>query len=343
MPTSIKQIRKDNQEIVETTVDVKVYKKIKNDFYIVVDETGHVLLETSQELQENIVYKLLKPRFENHMIQANPKLKILKTKGQLEGKKLTEAEVKKYEAMVSSLIPNPNLKNNRNLNNFTKCEALNENEKIEMLTLLIVSKSRDIEGKYGKYQIVTAKDCEGKKNSLNIYHDKTRIVQPEKLLTFTTLKKTLYIPNDSDFHRLATVWNTRIFEAKETEQTEFKDVFMGDEKCKVLVLGYDDMNVYESCKQCCSKLIEDFCKKCQKDVKDQKANDFYVTLYVQDIQSEEKIIDLFAFKKDLQMKCGESKDFEKELEQLSGQVLMVEFNKPERDEKFKLVKIYKNE
>ena len=44
MPTSIKQIRKDNQEIVETTVDVKVYKKIKNDFYIVVDETGHVLL-----------------------------------------------------------------------------------------------------------------------------------------------------------------------------------------------------------------------------------------------------------------------------------------------------------
>ena len=61
MPTSIKQIRKDNQEIVETTVDVKVYKKIKNDFYIVVDETGHVLLETSQELQENIVYKLLKP------------------------------------------------------------------------------------------------------------------------------------------------------------------------------------------------------------------------------------------------------------------------------------------
>ena len=37
MPTSIKQIRKDNQEIVETTVDVKVYTKIKNDFYIVVD------------------------------------------------------------------------------------------------------------------------------------------------------------------------------------------------------------------------------------------------------------------------------------------------------------------
>ena len=246
MPTSIKQIRKENQEIIETTLDVKVYKKINDNFYIVFDESGHALLESNQVLSDNIVYKLLKPKYRNNALQANPKLRILKTKGNLEGKPLTKTEVKQYEETVSAFLPKQDVKQKLKLNNFTKCEALSDNDKIEMITLLIISKSRDIEGKYGNYHIVTAKDCDGKKNSLNIYHDKTKIVEAQKLLTFTTLKKTPYKPTDSDFHRLATIWNTRIFEAKETEKNEFKDILMGDEKCTVLILGYDNLNVYEN-------------------------------------------------------------------------------------------------
>ena len=86
-------------------------------------------------------------------------------------------------------------------------------------------------------EIVTAKDCEGKKNSLNIYHDKSKVVQAQKLLTFTTLKRTPYKSNDGEFHRLATKWNTRIFKAKEPEKNEFKDVLIVDEKCTVLIKG----------------------------------------------------------------------------------------------------------
>lgn len=342
MPTSIKQIRKENQEIIESTLDIKVYKKINENFYIVVDENAHALLESSQELLENIVYKLLKPKFVNSILYANPKLKILKTKLKLEGKSLTKNEVKQYEETVTSFAPKQDIKQKKNLNNFSKCEALNENDKIDMLTVLIISKSRDIEGKFGNYNIVTAKDCEGKKNSLNIYHDKAKIVQPQKLLTFTTLKKTPYKPDDVEFHRLATIWNTRIFEAKETEKIEFKDILMGDEKCTVVVLGFDDMNVYESCQQCYSKLLEEFCKKCQKHVEGKKTNDFYVTLYAQDVQNEAKIIDLFAFKKDLQIMNGETEDFDKKLEEISGQTFTIEYNKPEGNEKCKLVKLYKN-
>ena len=118
---------------------------------------------------------------------------------------------------------------------------------------------------------------------------------------------------------------------------------MGDEKCTVLILGYDNMNVYESCQKCSSKLLEEFCKKCQKDVAGKKTNDFYVTLYAQDIQSEETIMDLFAQKKDLQIRNGEAEDFEKNLDELTGQTLIIEYNKPEENEKFKLVKVYKNE
>ena len=74
----------------------------------------------------------------------------------------------------------------------------------------------------------------------------------------------------------------------------------------------------------------------------QKSNDFYVTLYIQDIEKEENIIDLFAFKKDLLIKSKEAaQDFEKDLDELTGQTLTIEYNKPEGNEKFKLVKIEK--
>ena len=55
MPNTIQQIKKDNTEKIETTLDVKIYRKISENLYIVVDNTAHALLETSQKLQENIV------------------------------------------------------------------------------------------------------------------------------------------------------------------------------------------------------------------------------------------------------------------------------------------------
>ena len=49
------------------------------------------------------------------------------------------------------------------------------------------------------------------------------------------------------------------------------------------------------------------------------------------IQSEEKIMDLFAFKKDLQIKSEEDADFEKTLEELTGKTVIIEYNNPEGD------------
>lgn len=344
MPNTIQQIKKDNTEKIETTLDVKIYRKISENLYIVVDNTAHALLETSQELQENIVYKLLKPQFLAGKFKANPKLKILRTKLTMDGKKMTQADLKQYEGLTSSLSENQQKKKNKN--NFTQCEAQNGPEKIEMLTLLIISKSRDIDGQYGKYNIITAKDCEGIKNSLNIYHDKANIVQPEKILTFTILKKTSFKTIDTDFHRLATVWNTRIFEAKEHDQLEFKDVLLGDEKFDGIILGYDDLNIYESCIKCLTKLNDDFCKRCNRKVDDQKSNDFYVTLYAQNINDEEQIMDIFAFRRDLSINNEKHEEFEKILDEMTAKSYTIEYNKPRNDkegndQKHKLVKIEK--
>ena len=188
---------------------------------------------------------------------------------------------------------------------------------------------------------MTAKDCNGHKNSINIYHDKTKIVNVEKLLTFTALKKTPYKHDNADYHRLATVWNTRIFEAKETN--EFEDVLLGDEKCIGIVLGYQDLTTYESCMKCSSKLAEDFCRKCQKHVEGKKVNDFYVKVYVQDKHDEENIMELFAFKKDLRIQSDTNEEFEKILDDLTDKTHIIEYNKDEDNGKMKLVKLKRKE
>ena len=341
MPHTIQQIQKEKKEIIESMLDVKVFKKICDNAYIVYDATAHALLETSQELKEGMVYKLLKPKFINKIFEANPKLKILKSNVKLDTRTFTKLEMKHYEGSAEVLNQNLNTGNKGDMNNFTKCEALNENNKIEMLTVLIVSKSRYIEGQYGKYNIVTAKDCESNKNSINIYHDKSRMVEAEKMLTFTTLKKTTYKQVDGDYHRLATMWSTRIFEAKEKDKLEFKDVLLGDEKITGKVLGYDDLSIYESCKKCLSKVVDGICRKCQRNVEEKKTNDFYVTLFVQDIKDENNIMSLFAFKKDLNIVSEETEEFEKILDEVTDKTYVIEFNKPEGDEKIKLVKIQK--
>ena len=117
---------------------------------------------------------------------------------------------------------------------------------------------------------------------------------------------------------------------------------MGDEQVKGNILGFESFCSYDSCKTCFSKLDENFCKKCQKDVEDGKKKDFYVTLYVQDAQNEENIMDIFAFKKDLDINANEDELVEKHLDDLVGKTFMIEYNKPEGEGRFKLVKLHKN-
>ena len=338
MPSTIKKIQAENKDSIDDIINIKVVKKLANDNFVIADETGHSLLRTSQDLEENCVYKLLKPMYINKMLEANPKLKLLKSKTKLTAQKITTEDMKKYEAEVG-VNKIEKSKTKLDLNNFTKCEELGPNEKTEMLTVLIVSKSGDIAGSYGKYNIVSAKDCNNAKSSIAIYHDKSKIVTVGKLLTFTTLKKTAYKPDGSAYHRLATMWSSRIFEAKEKDA--FKNVLMGDEMVTGIILGHEGMTSYESCKKCFTKLADDFCRKCQKDV-DEKENNFYVNLYIQNTDSEEDILELFAFKANLEIEGESNDDFTKALDDLTDTVQRIEYNTSDDFGKKKMVKIHRS-
>ena len=337
MPSNIKKIQDENKESVEDIINIKVVKKLADDKFVVADETGHSLLRTSQDLEENCVYKLLKPKYISQMLEANPKLKLLKSKQKLTAKKIPTEDMKKYEAEVG-VKATDNQKTKLDMNNFTKCEELAPNEKTEMLTVLIVSKSGDIAGSYGKYNIVSAKDCNNAKNSIAIYHDRSNVVTVGKLLTFTSLKKTAYKPDGAAFHRLATMGSSRIFEPK--EKNAFKDVFMGDEMVTGVILGHEGLTCYESCKNCSTKLTDEFCRKCKKDV-DEKVNNFYVNLYVQNTDGEENILEIFAFKTNLEIEGESNEDFNKALDDLTDTVQKIEYNTSDDFGKMKMVKIHR--
>ena len=121
MPSNIKKIQDENKESVEDILNIKVVKKLADDKFVVADETGHSLLRTTQDLEENCVYKLLKPRFISQMLEANPKLKLLKSKQKLTAKKIPTEDMKKYEAEVG-VKATDNKKTKLDMNNFTKCE-----------------------------------------------------------------------------------------------------------------------------------------------------------------------------------------------------------------------------
>ena len=58
MPNNISKIQKDMKESIEATLDIKVIKKLNCHMFVVGDETGNTLLETSQDLKEEMMYKI---------------------------------------------------------------------------------------------------------------------------------------------------------------------------------------------------------------------------------------------------------------------------------------------
>ena len=135
------------------------------------------------------------------------------------------------------------------------------------------------------------------------------------------------------------MWSSRIFEAKEKDA--FKNVLMGDEMVTGMILGHEGMTSYESCKKCSTKLADDFCRKCQKDV-DKKESNFYVNLYVQNTDGEEDILELFAFKTNLEIEGESNDDFTKALDDLTDTVQRIEYNTSDDFGKKKMVKIHRS-
>ena len=336
----IEKIVQDNIEKIDI-VDLKVIKKLNEDHYIVADESGFVLLLSDQILQENTSYKLIKPKYNQdpQKLIKNPKFSAVKKEVNIKVKKLS---IEIENRLKKDVETKPETDEIGNMNDFSQIQMLGINSIANEITVMVTSMSSTITGKFGTYRIITCKDIKNQKNSINLYKHHQDKVETGQSYKITKLKVNNFKKEDQDFNRLGTTHATKIVQASEKHKEEFEKngVILGDKVVKGTILGVADLKCYESCVQCWCKVDEEgFCRKCFKKITEKK-KDFNMVLYVQNIEDEDDILDLFVFKSTLDMKDLEENIDEGLLnKRLVDQICHAEYIENKEDEKKKVVKI----
>ena len=288
---------KDGKADKVNTLEVKILKKVSNTNYIVADETANTLLVSDQSLKEGSAYKLIKPSYEESELRKNSKFGAIKVERNIKTKELKTED----EKLLVGSLKNGGKVNCRISNDFESVNALGVGGTSEEITLMVVGKSRVINGKFGTYRIVDCKDVKNRKNSVNLYKSLQNVVEVGGVYLFTKLKVNNFKKEDQDFHRLGTTHATRILNEGKQGKDEFEKagVMIGDKGIIGTIIGISELNVYESCKSCwCRVDDESFCKKCNQKV-DTNQEDFNLVMYVQNNAEDEEILDIFSFKSTL--------------------------------------------
>ena len=171
------------------------------------------------------------------------------------------------------------------------------------------------------------------------------MVEVGEIYTFTKLKVSNYKKELDDFNRLGTTFGSRIIKASAADKKEFESakVMIGDHVIRGVIIGVSELNIYESCKVCWSKVDDEkFCKKCNQKVENVKP-DFNLIVYVQSEEQEDEVLDIFSFKSTLDLKIEEGMEISEEnLNRLMiGNKCEAQYNvdKSRDDERSKLVNI----
>ena len=281
-------------------LDVKVVKKVAEEYYIVADETEHTLLVSPQELKEGSTYKLIKPSYADSELRKNPKFAVVKVERDIKTKPLKKDDEK---LLVARIMQTENNEGAKIVNDFGLIEGLGIGGIADEITLMVTNISSIIQGKFGTYRIATCKDIKGKTNSLNLYRNLVDMVNVEDVLVFTKLKVNNFRKEDQDYHRLGTTAGSRITRAgvKEKQKFEAAGVMLGDKVVKGSILGISEVNVYESCSKCWCKIDDEgLCRKCNMKPESKK-QDYNLIMYIQNDEDEDDILDLFGFKSTLEV------------------------------------------
>ena len=92
MATRIDDLKNGKMEKVHV-IEVKIVKKVTEDYYIVADETAHILLASNQNLKEGSAYKIIKPSYDDSKLRKSSKFAAVKVERNIRTKVLkTEDE-----------------------------------------------------------------------------------------------------------------------------------------------------------------------------------------------------------------------------------------------------------
>ena len=340
MATRIDELKNGSTEKVHV-LEVKIVKKVTEDYYIVADETAHTLLVSNQSLKEGSAYKIIKPSYEDSKLRKSSKFAAVKLERNIKIKVLKTEDEK---VLIASIQHDGEETKSKIMNDFGSVDALGVGGITEEITLMVITKSSVINGKYGTYRIITCKDIKNTKNDINVNRNLQNLVEVGGVYIFTRLKVNNFKKEGTDLYRLGTTYASRIFNEGKQGKDEFEKagIKQGDNEVKGTIIGISELNVYESCKNCWCKVEEEsFCRKCNKKADDTK-EDFNLVMYIQDNEQEDEILDIFSFKSTLGFTEIETIEINEDSlnNRMIGQTCVAEYNidKNRNGEKWRLVK-----
>ena len=219
------------------------------------------------------------------------------------------------------------------LKTFQSIRANQSQTNLPSLAAMVTNLSRVIETKSGRYQIAGLVDIEGQKLSINLYDSNIGKIGFGNIYTFSKLKKSMIRKEDGHELRLATTKFTKLIEAAEDDKTQFENVSLGQSQMDGIVIGFSEINSYNSCDKHWNKLDDDnICPKCEGPASKIKV-DFHAELYIQDINNED-MKSFLIFKRQLKMitSIENEEALAHDLTQLEGVQCRIEYDEPENEE-----------
>ena len=304
---TIKDLLKGEQVNV---LQLNILKAIDQKTFVVGDATGLAVMHFDEKptmgcVEEGKGIKLLKPKkIDEETIACHPKFEPMKTKAlamKVNQKKVDEMATKAMQATPVD----------RGIAIQDIIDSFAEHSIIQNILAIVTSVSREIEGKYGSYQICNLRDCNGTASSINLYKTNIGKLETHKIFRITKIKKTAI--NTQSGIRLACTNYTTIVEATSSEAELFKDTKLADKKFEGTCLMFNNFSYYKSCSKHLTKIDNNQCKHCGELQTDDGKLDFRCVLLLENKENE--IIAINIFKRHLNIEIPEETS-EDEVQQL---------------------------
>ena len=342
---SLKQIFEDDSNF--RCLKIKIISKQGK--YFIVGDTGalSILIAPNvnyEDMEREKCYIVQKPiKKDEHSFVPNEKTKPINIKAfQIQDRK---QEYKKLTSILSNLIESSENKKNMttNLLTFEVIKAQLPQAEVASVTAKVINISKDINGKFGNYNIVKLKDISSKTIDMNLY--KTQIkknLETGKIVEFRLVTLTKFVKDGQDIHRLATTSKTT---CKTSENSDlFANVPLGDIKVYGRVVAIEDIFSYNSCSKCW-KRVEDGAGICQCGHNENPVKDFHCNFYIEK-QNDNEIEAVHTFRR-LTNIFLDSLEIQKVQRELDDKFLMktftFEWNVDNDKDIFRMVKISEKE
>ena len=323
-------------------IHVNVMEQLSPTHFIVGDGTGLAIMEIDPnhvmhvEVGQGI--KLVKPnKVTEDEISSDKRFTPMKTKS----KTIPKASMERMRALRTKFETQPQT-HVGDQTDFIAFETIVNEYKAQAIVkstlVYVTSKSRLIDGTYGKYRICNLRDNASVALTLSLYEPHIEKLEEHEVYKITKLKKVVMKTDESV--RLATTKYTKIEKASPNEVALFTNIKIAENVVEGSCIMYTNLTSYQSCQKHQSKLdVDGECERCQAKIDQEKSfQDFYCNLQIEDGEDVQAIL---VFKRHLTKIIQlEDNNLEESLEdKLVGKVVRVHFNSKDNSDDKIAVKV----